>query len=302
MSHLQRSLIVLFNLTICFHPVCGKDTEKGTRNEIESPSPDGKYAFRYSRDSKDVQDSEKQTYDLIDKTSGKFLTSVAESDPDLGSSARFEMTPLWRPDSKAFALTAYLWKRGTTLSVFRQDGSKFREIKLPELLAEVPEKAKRGKSFPHVSGLNSQKAERWQKDGSLLVEIETVLDGEGSTITATRKVVLGFDQTTKAAILKSTIKYVIDNPEEEQLSTSADYLEADRHLNESYAALRARLSPTERGTLKKEQLEWIDQRNTAVQAARENAKDNPTDAADREATKMTRARVDEFEKRLKKAK
>jgi hypothetical protein len=205
MTHLQSSLIVLSSLTIWFYPVCGQETEESSKNSLEAPSPDGQFAFRYtgSRD-------EKQTYDLIEKATGKVLTSVAESDPDLGPSARFDMTVLWRPDSKAFALTAYLWKRGTSLSVFRREGSTFREIELPELVAEIPDKVKQGKSFPHVDELNSQSAQRWQKDGSLVVEIETKVDGEGSSITATRTVVLGFDRSDKARILKSTIKFAVE--------------------------------------------------------------------------------------------
>jgi hypothetical protein len=75
--------------------------------------PDGRFAFRNTGDS----ESEKQTYDLIDKGSGKVLKSVAESDPDLGPSARFNMKVLWRPDSKAFAVSAELIKLGSEVSV-----------------------------------------------------------------------------------------------------------------------------------------------------------------------------------------
>jgi len=67
-------------------------------------------------------------------------------------------------------------------------------------------------------------------------------------------------------------------------------------------ALRARLSPSERDSLKKEQLAWINRRNLAAQVAKKNAHENPTDGADREVTKMTLARVTELEKRLKKGK
>src|SRR2546421_2734012 len=195
-----------------------KETVQGeTKNAIEAPSPDGKFAFRYTKDSKSNSDSdshlEKQTYDLIDKRSGKVLASVAESDPDLGPSARFNIERvLWRGDSKAFALTAMLWKRGSSVSVFVRDGSSFREIKLPELAADVPEKVKGGKSFPHIAESNSQSAIRWQKDGSLVVEIENMVDGEDGSITATRTVMLGFDRSDKAKILKSRIKFVTEKP------------------------------------------------------------------------------------------
>jgi hypothetical protein len=219
MTHLQRSLIVLSILVTCSHPVCGEQPEDGSKQAIEATSPDGKFAFRYTKDSKSdpnldaESDSEKQTYDLIDKRSGKVLTSVAESDPDLGPSARFNIEGvLWRSNSKAFALTALLWKRGSSVSVFVRDGSAFHEIKLPDLEADVPDKVKRGKSFGHVSELNSQSAKRWQKDGSLVVEIETIVDGneEGLSITANRTVVLGFDRSDKAKVLKSTIKFAVE--------------------------------------------------------------------------------------------
>jgi uncharacterized protein YecT (DUF1311 family) len=90
--------------------------------------------------------------------------------------------------------------------------------------------------------------------------------------------------------------------DQEKLSADASFRDADRQLNEVYNALRARLSPSERDTLKKEQRAWIDRRNAAGQLAKGNAEGNPTDAADREVTKMTLARAAELEKRLKKAK
>jgi len=44
-------------------------------------------------------------------------------------------------------------------------------------------------------------------DGSLVVTIDTMIDGAGSSITATRTIVLGFDRAGKPRIVKSTIKY-----------------------------------------------------------------------------------------------
>ena len=212
MTHLQRTLIVLSIVVTCSHPLSGEDTEEGTKKTIEAPSPNGQFAFRYTAES----DSEKQTYDLIDKGSGKVLMSVAESDPDLGPSARFNMEVLWRPDSKAFALTATLWKRGSDVEVYVRNGSTFRKIELPELVADIPEKVKGGKSFPHVVELNSQSAKRWQKDGALIVEIESIQDGGGDgSITATRTVVLTFDRSDKAKIRKSTMKVAVEKQGDE---------------------------------------------------------------------------------------
>src|SRR5437762_329072 len=89
---------------------------------------------------------------------------------------------------------------------------------------------------------------------------------------------------------------------QEKLSADGSFRDADRQLNEVYNALRARLSPSERDRLKKEQLAWIDRRSAAAQAAKANAQGNTTEVADREVIKMTRGRATELEKRLKRAK
>jgi hypothetical protein len=202
-------IFIVFMALVSTGLVRGEETEDTPKKTIEFPSPDGRFAFRYSGEK---SEEEKQTYDLIEKASGKVVKIVAESDPDLGPSARFIMEQvLWRSDSKAFALTAFLWKRGSSLFVFVRDGATFRQVKLPELSIEIPEKAKKGKNFPHVNQLDSQTAKGWQKDGSLLVEIETIVDGEGGTLTATRTVVLGFDRSGKAKILKSEIKFALED-------------------------------------------------------------------------------------------
>src|SRR5262249_53286048 len=207
MIRLQTTLIALSIFVTCFHSVSGQENGEETPQTIENPSPDGRFAFRNAGDS----DSEKQTYDLIDKASRKVLMSVAESDPDLGPSARFHIDGvLWRPDSKAFAVTAMLWKRGSSVSVFVRDGSAFHEIELPELPAEVPQKAKRGMDLQHVAELDSQRAIRWEKDGSIAVQIETIVDGNEGSVTATRTVVLALDRSDKAKVRKSTIKFAVE--------------------------------------------------------------------------------------------
>jgi hypothetical protein len=202
MTPLQRCFLVLSILVTCSHSLCGQETGEGTKERIEAPSPDGQFAFRYTGESEE----EKQTYDLIDKQSGKVLMSVAESDPELGPSARFSMKVLWRSDSKAFALTALLQKRGSEVSVYLRNGSTFRGIELPKLVVDIPAKLQRGKT----TGLNSQSAKRWQKDGSLVVEIETMSADNNGSVTAIRTVVLGFDRSDTAKVRKSTIKIAVE--------------------------------------------------------------------------------------------
>src|SRR5438034_10793931 len=101
-ARLKKILIVLSMFVTCFHSVSGQENGEETPQTIENPSPDGRFAFRNTGDS----DSETQTYDLIHKGSGKVLKSVAESDPDLGPSARFNMSVLSRSDTESFALSA----------------------------------------------------------------------------------------------------------------------------------------------------------------------------------------------------
>jgi hypothetical protein len=78
------------------------------------------------------------------------------------------------------------------------------------LPAEVPQKAKRGMDLQHVAELDSQSAIQWAKDGSLVVQVETIVDGNGGSVTATRTVVLALDRSDKAKVRKSTIKFAAE--------------------------------------------------------------------------------------------
>ena len=204
--HLHRSFIALLMLATFSNPILGEEKSEAAKDKLESPSPDGQFAFRFGK----ADDGETQTYDLVERKSGKFLAHVCESDPNFGASGRFLVEVLWRPDSKAFALTATLWKRGSEVFVYRRNGATFREIKLPELDAEITDKAMAGKEYPHVNQINSQSAQRWQKDDALTVKIESIQDGNEGTITASRTVILGFGRSSKAKILKSTLKFVTE--------------------------------------------------------------------------------------------
>ena len=164
---------------------------------IDWPSPDGKFAFLTS------YGEDLHTVDLIDKASGKKLQQIGEED---SSQATWHV--LWASDSNRFALMTRLGHPIQGVDVYFRSGEMFRKIDLPELPeANIPEQLKHGKKFPHFAGLNWQEAKRWTKDGSLVVTIDTMIDGDGSSITATRTVMLGFDRAGKARIVKSTIKY-----------------------------------------------------------------------------------------------
>jgi hypothetical protein len=173
--------------------------EEPAEVEIESPSPDGRFSFLSSFT------PDERTLDLIEKKSQKVLLRVAESEQD---SNRLDTEVLWAPDSKRFALMISVSRRSADVAVYGRSGDTFREIKLPELPDPIiPDKLDRDKDhFWHVSESGWAKPVRWQKNGSLVVDIQTTIDGNDNFAEAIRTVVLGFDKSGKAKILKSTQK------------------------------------------------------------------------------------------------
>jgi len=202
-----RQCLLALTVLLSFAPlVCGEDTESEAKENKDFASPDGRFAFRFSGKAED----ENRTFDLIDKHSKKKLLRIAKEDADIGPSSRFAMEVLWRPDSKAFAVTETLWKRGSGVEVYLLDGSTFRKVKMPKLEADITDKMKGGKEFDHVVEISSQSPTEWRKDGSLVVEIESIQDGQGGTITVNRTVILTF-RGGKAMILKSDTEFKIEN-------------------------------------------------------------------------------------------
>jgi hypothetical protein len=171
---------------------------KGDTNDgIDWPSPDGKFAFVTS------YDEDRHTIGLIDKQSRKQLQRIGEED-----SSQVSWHVLWAPHSQRFALMTRLGHPIQGVDVYFRSGETFRRIELPDLpKAEIPERLKHGKKYPHVASLNWQEAKDWRKDGSLVVTVTTMIDGDGSSITATRTIVLGLGRAGKARIVKSTMKY-----------------------------------------------------------------------------------------------
>jgi len=183
---------------VAFAAAARAQTPAAPANEsVAWPSPDGTLAFRasYGEDLRSI--------DLIDKTSGKKLQRIDETD-----SSQTMWHVLWAPDSAHFALMTRLGHPAQGVDVYARSGEAFQAVELPDLPeANIPEKLKHGKKFPHFANLNWQEAEAWKKDGSLVVTIVTMIDGAGPSITATRTVVLGFDRAGKARIVKSSIEY-----------------------------------------------------------------------------------------------
>jgi hypothetical protein len=176
------------------------DTEDDTTKEAEFPSPDGKFAFLIGRG------EDQQTIDLIDKKTEKILQRIAD---DAMSSVSYEV--LWAPDSNRFALMTRTGHPNQDVRVYFLKGDKFQNIEIPDLIVEIPARIRAGKDHPHVAANNWQQAQKWNKDGSLLVTIDNTIDGAGHTAGATRTVLLGFSKSGKAKILKSTVKYESSN-------------------------------------------------------------------------------------------
>lgn len=179
------------------------ETERNDATKtIAYPSTDGKFAFLISRD-------DLRTIDLIDRKTEKALQRIDEN--DMGS---IHYSVLWAPNSKGFALMTRAGHPNQDVRVYSLREGKFQEIKLPELTVEIPEKIEAGKEHPHVAANNWQEAEEWKKDGTLVVTIDNTIDGAGHTASATRTVLLGFDKSDKARILKSTVEYESRNDDE----------------------------------------------------------------------------------------
>jgi hypothetical protein len=183
------------------YPLQAQESEAKTETEIKLPSPDGKFAFLQTIG------PEKRTVDLIEKNSEKVLLRIAESDEDHPDRLRWKI--LWAPDSKRFALSySTIQKRTSEVCVYFREGDAFRKIELPKMPdTEIPDRLTRGKHLDHIVAMEYEDAIAWKKDGSLVVEIQSMVDGNGSSASATRTVLLGFDRSGKARILKSTIRY-----------------------------------------------------------------------------------------------
>jgi len=192
-----RLLLCLVGLAAFAATACAQAPVVRPNENIDWPSPDGKFALLTS------YGEDLHSIDLIDKKSEKKLQRIGEED---SSEASWHL--LWAPDSNRFALMTRLGHPIQGVDVYVRSGETFRKIELPDLPeANIPEKLTHGKRFAHIASLNWQEAKEWKKDGSLIVTVDTMIDGEGGSITATRAVVLGFDQAGKARIVKSTIKY-----------------------------------------------------------------------------------------------
>lgn len=235
----------------------------------------------------------------------------------------------WSPDSKRFACYSGGGGRSHTTFLYQLRGDEWKELKEPidavyEILKKAIAAQVKKSGLPKKTDLRmiweTSELRRWVDSNTAILYAglhEAVRENLERRFDVDFVFTLKFDDAGSWKIVKThqmsdkeiekedageDVSGPAQTTDQEGLSADASFREADRHLNEVYNALRVRLSPSESDTLKKEQLAWINQRNAAGQLAKGNAEGNPTDAADREVTKMTLARAAELEKRLKKAK
>jgi uncharacterized protein YecT (DUF1311 family) len=301
-----------------------QESDKEPASEAPNPSsvsPDKKWEYVGGDEPKLVKAGTNELE--LDFSQGCGLGSVGEN-PAL----------LWAPNSKRIAFGCVGGKEDITLLYQLRDGH-WVGLKTPgdgdelfERAGDIIEAQAKKKGLPKKTFLHMQwwtvEPQRWLDASTLIVhasmaEVLHRNDGEyvGPGFGTDLLLTLKFDASGNWKIVKThqmsekevekknageDVSGSGQTTEQEGLSADASFGDADRHLNEVYNALRARLSPSELDGLKKEQLAWIDRRNAAAQAAKGNAEGNLTDAADREVTKMTLARAAELEKRLKKAK
>src|SRR5438067_123604 len=266
---------------------------------------------------------------IVKAGTSQTVLDLSEGLPDL-ENAKI----VWAPDSKRFALNYKLPCKHCTYDTiaFYQ----LRDDKWVALRSLVDERSERGQLAQLAKDhLPKSARERriWRSQPTHdLLKVREWIDANTAILYAYSQWFMGDEQGHLEANFLFTLKFDADGnckivkthqmsdkeiekkdagedvsgsgqtTEQEGLSADASFRDADRQLNEVYNALRARLSPSERDGLKKEQLAWTDRRNAGAQATKGNSQGNTTDAADRQVTKMTLARAAELEKRLKKAK
>jgi hypothetical protein len=192
----SKFLAIVLSLFTLALPLRAADKEEDP--EKMSPSPDGRFAFK----AKPLPDSDNEkSVDLVDQKSGKAVLRIEDEN-------RYGWHVQWSADSQRFAELSRVSHMFQGVTVYVRSGQTFRKLKLPDFEATIPARMKRGKSYPHTASENFVSASAWKKDGSLVLTIDTMIDGgNAGSITATRTVVLGFDEKGKVSVLKSDTKY-----------------------------------------------------------------------------------------------
>lgn len=294
-----------------------KFTPDGTRSTFATDrvSPDKRWEYQCSAHGYDAR--------IVKAGTSQTALDLSEQVSDSGNEARI----IWAPDSKRFALNyrdPQPRSRANITILYQLRGGKWLRLRSP-VTDETTEPVERARStqlrkmdLSPGHTWHSEKVLKWTDGNTALLSSEMGEVGEEDPRWVTTFLfTLKFDAQGNWKIVKThqmsdkeiekegspkDVSGPAQTAEPEKSSADASLADADRHLNEVYNALRARLSPSERDSLKKEQRAWLNRRNAAAQASKTNAEGNSTDAADGDVTNMTQARVAELEKRLKKGK
>lgn len=214
MKLLLQILLVPCTILLCATSLCAQEAaDDEDAPHVGDPSPNGRFAFLRSRQL--VEGESQKSCGLIEKTTGKVLLRVAES--DVGGN-RFDVSVQWSPDSTRFALFTSYNHFGSELSVFLRTGNTFRKLKLPDISEpDVPERLKRGHEWKETN-IGDTSSDGWQKDGTLPVRVVGFLHAINSkrVILSERRVVLGISKAGKVTILKS--KQQVRKGDEDDLS------------------------------------------------------------------------------------
>ena len=293
-----------------------KFTPDGTRSTFASDrvSPDKRWEYQCSAHGYDAR--------IVQTGTSQTALDLSEQVGEFGDEARI----IWAPDSKRFALNYTEGARAyiDTTALYQLRGDKWVQLRSP-VTDETTKPVERAHDaqlrkmhlYPgHI--WHSEQVRKWTDGSTALLYPElSVMGEEDPRWVTTFLFTLRFDAQGNWKIVKShqmsdkeiekedapkDVSGPAQTAEPEKTSTDASAADADRHLNEVYNALRARLSPSERDTLKKEHLAWIKRRDTATQVAKQNSQEKHDGATDGEVTKMTLARIAELEKRLEETK
>ena len=202
-SGTQKLILLVLLAAVSGRPGCAQTTQSGTdqavaqsgpQQSIGDPSPDGRYAFV-----ENVADDDTRSVNLIDQKTGKMVKQVADNERG--------WRVLWSADSTRFAGMLRYGHPNQGVTVFIRHGNTFKEVDLPEINADIPERLKRGKTFTHVAANNWQEAVKWLKNGSLIMTVDSMIDGTGPAVEATRTVTIRFGKGEKPEVLNSSVKY-----------------------------------------------------------------------------------------------
>jgi hypothetical protein len=210
----MRSRLLLLMLAALTLPLAAADPAEAKEDGdhlIKYPSPDGQYALRIPSDP--GLEEKDDLVELVQVADKKVLLKL--NDPDDSTSRSRDAKLDWSADSQRVA--AYTGgRRGGSTRLFRRDGDRWVEVKLPELpsLPEEPSAALRKKhklkgNFPRAITVGDLRFIRWEKTGVVL-EWQDAWGGAEGTVSKSITITLEIDARGVAKIKKTTTQESFD--------------------------------------------------------------------------------------------